>query len=171
MSRKKTVFTDTKIRSLKAKNAKYFESEGNGFTVRVTPSETKTFLYLYTVNGKRREMNLGNYPHVTLETARAAFQEAQKQVKNGIDPLAVEEAKQKARDEAYDFAKLCDEFLNKHSRVKNRPNTIIRNEEIIKRDLVPLWGKRKVEDIKKRDVTLLLEGIVWTLWMRSLMQS
>ncbi len=31
---------------------------------------------------------------------------------------------------------------------------------ILNREVVPVWGERKVEDIKKRDVTLLLQKIV-----------
>ena len=67
---------------------KYIRSEGNGFTIRVMPSGVKTWLYLYAFDGKRREMNLGSYPDVTLETTTGKFEDAKKKVNNGIDPMA-----------------------------------------------------------------------------------
>ncbi|MEI6209063.1 MAG: tyrosine-type recombinase/integrase [Desulfuromonadales bacterium] len=158
MSRKKIVFTDTMIKNLKPKIKKYFESEGNGFTIRVTPSDTKTFLYLYSVNGKRREMNLGIYPYVTLETARGKFQEAQKQVKNCIDPLAVEEAKAEEEAKAFTVGMLIEEYIEKYS--KPRKRTWGEDKRILDKDVLTSWGKRKAADIKKRDIVLLLEAIV-----------
>lgn len=84
---KNTMFTDILIRKLKPEVAKYIRSEGNGFTIRVMPSGVKTWLYVYTFGGKRREMNLGSYPHVTLEAARGRFEVARNRVKNDIDPM------------------------------------------------------------------------------------
>jgi len=97
MSRKNIVFTDTIIKRLKPANKEYRKSEGNGFTIRIMPSSYKSWLYLYAINGKRRCMNLGQYPEVTLETARYKFATARKLVKNGIDPLEIAEQAQKER--------------------------------------------------------------------------
>jgi hypothetical protein len=33
------------------------------------------------------------------------------------------------------------------------------DERILNKEVIPLWGKRKAQDIKKRDVILLLEAI------------
>jgi hypothetical protein len=85
---KKIVFTDTMIRKLKPEKSDYTRSEGNGFSIRVMPSGSKTWLYLYSYEGKRRKMHLGSYPEVTLETARERFEDARRKVKNGIDPVA-----------------------------------------------------------------------------------
>jgi hypothetical protein len=48
-------FTDTKIRSLKAGEKKYYLREANGFAIRVLPSGAKTWLFIYTHEGKRKE--------------------------------------------------------------------------------------------------------------------
>ena len=34
------------------------------------------------------------------------------------------------------------------------------DERVLNKEVIPLWGKIKAADIKKRDVVLLLEGIV-----------
>lgn len=165
MSKKAITFTDTLIRNKKPESVKRFLSEGNGFQVRIMPSGVKTFLYIYNINGKRREMNLGNYPDVTLETARGKFQDAQKHVKKGIDPLAVEEAKmavEEAKKEeeakAFTVAMLIDEYIEKYS--KPRKRTWGEDKRILDKDVLSLWGKKKATEIKKRDIVLLLEGIV-----------
>lgn len=58
-------FTDTKIRNLKSAYKKFYLREANGFAIRVMPTGVKTWLFIYTFEGKRIEMNLGQYSSVT----------------------------------------------------------------------------------------------------------
>lgn len=155
---KVTTFTDTMIRKLKPDEKKYIRGEGNGFTVRVMPSGVKTWLYVYSIDGKRREMNLGSYPDVTLETARNKFEDAKKKVKNGIDPMAEKEQAAHARRLAPTVANLVTEYIDRHA--KRFKRSWQDDERLLNKEVVPVWGNRKAEDIKKRDVTLLLESIV-----------
>jgi len=155
---KKMTFTDTMIRKLKAEDSEYTRSEGNGFTIRVMPSGSKTWLYLYNFDGKRRKMNLGGYPEVTLETARTRFEDARRQVKNGIDPMAAAEEAKEARRKAPTVADLVAEYIERHA--KRFKRSWAKDEQILNRDIIPAWGKRKAADITKRDVIHLLEGIV-----------
>ena len=104
---KKITFTDTMIKKLKPDNSDYCRSEGNGFTIRVLPSGTKTWLYLFTFDGKRRKMNLGSYPDVKLEDARDKFETAKKKVKNGTDPVV------EAEDALIWIVEYCDQPLVK----------------------------------------------------------
>ena len=155
---KKTTFTDTMIRKLKPEEAEYTRSEGNGFTIIVRPTGSKTWLYLYAIDSKRRKMNLGCYPEVTLETARGKFEDARRKVKNGVDPLAeIEEIKQERR-QAPTVADLITEYIEKHAKPTKRSWS--EDERILNKDALETWGKRKAKDIKKRDVVLLLEAIV-----------
>lgn len=159
MARSKSLlFTDVMIRKLKSVDKKYNRSEGNGFTVRVAPSGLKTWLYVYHFAGKRKEMTLGNYPDVTLEAARGKFEEARKKFKGGIDPLAEKTAAEEACRTAPTVADLVDEYLRKHAMVNKK--SWKEDKRSLERDVLPLWGNRKAADIKKRDVVLLLEGIV-----------
>lgn len=155
---KNTMFTDTMIKKLKPEESKYIRSEGNGFTIRVMPSGSKTWLYLYSFDGKRHEMNLGSYPDVSLETAREQFDGAKKKMKNGIDPLAEKEQAADERRKAPTVAKLIEEYIEKHAKPTKR--SWYEDERILKKDALVIWGKRKAADIKKRDVVLLLESII-----------
>lgn len=151
-------FTDTFIRKLKPAEKKYVRGEGNGFTIRVMPSGVKTWLYVYAFDGKRREMNLGGYPDVTLETARGRFDAARARVKNGFDPLAEKEQAAEARRNAFTVADLVEEYIDKHAKPSKKRWQD--DKRLLDKEVVPVWGKRKAEDIKKRDVVLLLEAIV-----------
>jgi integrase len=122
------------------------------------PSGIKTWLYVYSVCDKRREMNLGIYPEVTLETARDRFDEARKRVKNGTDPMAEKEEAEEARRKAPTVADLVDEYLKKHAMVNKK--SWKEDQRCFAKDVLPFWGQRKAADIKKRDVVLLLERIV-----------
>src|ERR1700693_5888749 len=92
---KKMVFTDIFIKNLKPEDKKVIRSEGNGFTLRVMPSGIKTFLYIYSIDGRRREMSLCSYDpkfvdekgRGSLALARDMFENARRKVRDGIDPL------------------------------------------------------------------------------------
>lgn len=155
---KVTTFTDTMIKKLKPEEKKYIRGEGNGFTIRVMPSGVKTWLYVYAFDGKRREMKLGSYPDVSLVTAHSKFEDARKMIKNGIDPMEEMEQAAHARRMAPTVAKLVEEYIEKHAKKFKR--SWQDDERLLNVEIVPVWGKRKAADIKKRDITLLLESIV-----------
>lgn len=155
---KVTTFTDTMIKKLKPSDKKFTRGEGNGFNIRVWPSGVKTWLYLYSFSDIRKEFNLGSYPDVSLETARDKFEIAKKKVKNGIDPIAELDEQIESRRNALNIDKLITEYIEKHAKPNKRGWA--EDERILNKDALVVWGKRKVEDIKKRDVVLLLESIV-----------
>jgi len=155
---KVTIFTDTMIRKLKPDIKKFIRSEGNGFTIRVMPSGAKTLLYVYNFDGKRREMNLGSYPEVTLETARGRFEEARRKVKNGTDPMLEKVEAEEARRKAPTVTDLVEEYIERHA--KRFKRSWEKDQRILNREVVPLWGDRKAADVVKRDVIRLLETIL-----------
>jgi len=155
---KKTTFTDTFIKKLKPEEKKYSKGEGNGFTLRVMPSGVKTWLYVYEFDGKRKERNLGQYPDISLATARERFEADKKLVKNGTDPGEAERLQKEERTKAPTVSDLCGEYIKKHA--KKVKKSWEEDQRALDVEVIPLWGKRKAADIKKRDVVLLLEGIV-----------
>jgi len=155
---KKTTFTDTMIRKLKPEKSDYTRSEGNGFTVRVMPTGVKTWLYLFEVDGRRRKMNLGQYPDVTLETARQKFEDAKRKVKNGIDPMAEEQDKRLERKRTPTVSDFVEEFIDRHAKVKTRGWKEV--ERALKAEIVPELGYKKMTDVRRRDLIVILDKVV-----------
>ncbi len=102
---KKTKFTPLFIDSLKPKAQKYRLREDKGFTIRVMPTGSKTWTFIYTLNGERHEMTLGSYPAMSVAEARVRHAQEYAKVASKRDPLeaAAAEAdriKEEARQEA-----------------------------------------------------------------------
>jgi integrase len=103
-------------------------------------------------------MPLGGYPEVTLEAARARFEEARMTVKSGRDPMVEQEAEAQARQSAPTVKDLCDEYIERHA--KRFKKAWPEDQRILKVDVIPAWGDRKAAAVVKRDVLNLLEGII-----------
>jgi integrase len=151
-------FTDIYIKNLKPEPTKYYKREANGFAVKVWPSGVKTWVYIYTFESKRKEMRLGEYPAMKLADARTKYNEAYELHKNGRDPGAEERQQKEERRLADTIEDLVKEYIKKHAKVNKR--SWKNDERLLNKEVVPIWGDRKAEDIRKRDVVLLLESIV-----------
>jgi integrase len=148
--------TDLMIRKLAPKNKRYEVSDGKGLAIRVMPTGAKSWIFRYNFEGVPRRMTLGGYPGVTLAQAREKHGAAMIDIQNGIDPgqqLQLAKAKRKA---APTFKDLLDEYweleLGKTPTGKER-------RRLVTKDAIPVWGKRKVVDITRRDAVLLLDNV------------
>lgn len=153
-----TKFTDYMIKNLKPKASKYYQREGHGFAICVYPSGVKSFFFIYTIDSRRYSMSLGSYPDLTLAKAREAHSDAWKLYNEGRNPALLQEETREERRQAPIVSDLIDEYLERHAKKFKR--SWAEDERILGREVLPVWGKRKLEDIKKRDINLLLERIV-----------
>ncbi|QSV45015.1 tyrosine-type recombinase/integrase [Geobacter benzoatilyticus] len=161
-------FTDKGILNLKAKDKMYQLREDKGFGIRILPSGHKIWIFVYTFDGKRRQMNLGSYPAKSLVDARAAHAAAYAMLNDPTNPRDPQserdqkhEGERQARDEhrkAPTIEKLVSEYIERHAKKFKR--SWQEDERLLNREVIPSWGQLKAADITKRDVTLLLESIV-----------
>lgn len=161
-------FTDLFLKSLKPNDKEYTARERGGFGIRVMPSGRKVFFYLYRVDGQRRFLNLGEYPEVELKEARKKYEAAAAQVKllkdglpGGADPVQVKTDKKFEREthrKAPTVADLCSDYIERHAKRKKR--SWRKDEQVLNRDVIPVWGQRKAKDITKGDVIRLTEAII-----------
>lgn len=156
---KGTRFTDKFIVNLKSDAKEYWVREGQGFCIRVYPSGEKAWYYIYTFDGRKRFMRLGDggYPDVSLANAREKFDIAKVKVKNGVDPLAEQDSAKLERTRTPFVADFVDEYINRYAKEHNRGWKEI--ERALKAEIVSRWGKRKITDIKRRDLVLILDEI------------
>lgn len=164
-------FTDKYLLTRKPQGKMYQVREADGFGVRVLPSGLRIFIFVYTIAGKRRQMNLGDYPDVTLATARDRAADARKALKHGKDPQEVgfewhrnperekREAAKAAAEEMKNptVAALAADYIEKYA--KKHKTSWEEDQRILNKDVVPAWGNRKAKDITRRDVLNLVEGM------------
>ena len=61
----------TALSITRAKTPGYFH-DGGGLYLQVAPAGSKSWIFRFSLAGKRREMGLGPYPRVSLAAARQA---------------------------------------------------------------------------------------------------
>ena len=159
--RQNTPFTEMTLKGLKPKEKEYCLSEGYGFTIRVLPSGIKTFWYYYSLGGKRRKLNLGNYPHVSLSVARKKFRDAANLVADKIDPLAAPVVTQSPEHEVITISKLKEKYIE-HIRPVLVDRSVKHQSGRLDYHVIPIWGDRPITEIRRRDAIGLIENIAAT---------
>ncbi|HHF7367748.1 TPA: tyrosine-type recombinase/integrase [Legionella pneumophila] len=149
-------FTDTYIRNLKAKEKRYEEFEGGGFGIRITPNNVKTWIYRYKINGVTTKFTLGHYPAMSLSNAKRRFLELSQMRREGVDPKTVIQAQEEQDNNTVDKLALnwYTNYIEKHVK---RPLVIKRQ---IDNDIIPLLGKKKLDDVQTKDISDALDTIV-----------
>lgn len=104
-------FSDKYLANLKPKEKPFTVREAKGFTLKILPSGTKTFLYIYEQGGKRKQINLGVYPYVTLNEARRKYNQLSEQAARGeLISLPVKE-EEKSAPEILTVGKLITKYV------------------------------------------------------------
>ncbi len=155
-------FTDRQIAAFKTKSQRYekMEPARTGLGMRVTPRGIKTWTYRYRFAGEQKRMVFGNYPLMRLSAAHKALADARDKLARGIDP-GVEIAQERAAERnAETVAEMADEYIRRHCEPNLKPSTTAENRRLLDRNVLPKLGKLKARDITRRDLILLLDGIM-----------
>jgi integrase len=151
-----------------------------GLYLVVQPSGAKSWAVRYRYAGKSRKHTLGPYPALRLSDAREEAREVLQRVQKGGDPAREKKIERRRAAEAKDdFAAVARLFIERHQRPKNRswreaarllgvipdeanpegkddPKTFV----AVKGGLVAKWGDRKIGDIRRAEIIVVLEDIV-----------
>jgi integrase len=141
----------------------HFDGSCPGLALRVSYGGRKCWTYHYRIDGRLRRMTLGLYPGskvltisptigLSLVQAREAWLRARQEVSAKRDPALAREREKPADD----FATVAAEFL-KRDQAKNKSRG--EAERIINRELLPVWGRRPVNTLKRRDVLDMMDSI------------
>ncbi|MCJ8030071.1 integrase arm-type DNA-binding domain-containing protein [Shinella yambaruensis] len=85
--------------------------DGDGLYLRVTPTRTKSWMFLWKRSGKRYEMGMGRLLDVSLKEARLKADEARAILLRGGNPLTDMEER-KVANEMKTFAAVADDFIS-----------------------------------------------------------
>ena len=135
----------------------YRLTDGGGLSLRVMPSGAKYWQFRYRHGGRETILQLGSYPEISLERARAEHARHRDVLRHGRDPVTarrVEKAQiRKAAGET--FSAVADEWLEYH-----RPTwTAVhheRNGGLLRRVLHPVLGQLPLREI---DATAVLSAL------------
>jgi len=149
-------FIDSFIKNLKPESNWYEKTESSGLGIRVMPSGNKSWIYRYTLNGKRQKMTLGKYPAVGLKQARDLILQAQRLKEQGINPI--EHQKQEKSQDIYTVEKLCHEWYQTYvSKHRKKPLHI---KQQIASNIIPLLGDKDLTKLQAVDISRALDSIV-----------
>ena len=148
--------TDLQIQKLKPKKVRYEVTDGKGLSIRIKPTGDKAWFYRYRFDRRLRMMKLGDYPGITLAEARKRHAESMQKLQGGADPgVEAREARAKLKSRP-SIEEALQEFWEVELRHKKSGGETLR---LMNKDVIPFWGSRKVADIKRRHVVLLLDRI------------
>lgn len=153
-------FSDRFLKSIKNVDKVKDIREGRGFGIRVFPSGEKTFFFRYHFEGKKRYLNLGRYPDVSLSAARDKHSAAAKLLENDIDPILAKEEEANQRRQMPTIQELYEEYMARHARPNKKERTWKEDERNFEKDILPHWKNRKADSITRRDVTILVDRIL-----------
>ncbi len=81
-------------------------SDGGGLYLNVSPTGTKSWVFMWVVGGKRREMGMGSYPAISLSKARSKANDCREAIAEGRDPIA-----EKAKEAEPTFGECADRLI------------------------------------------------------------
>ncbi len=167
--------TDRVLRRLQseAQSCEYTDPTVAGFGVRVfttgrisfflryyAPGERRekrtTFGYYCTPDQKQRLRSSGRLPPLSLAEARDKAKELLGLVACGRDPSG----KSKTQADSLTFEEFAEQYLRRHARLRKRPNSLKNDLGVLKRDILPGFGRRLAAEISIHDVVQLVDDIV-----------
>ncbi|MNX87965.1 putative prophage CPS-53 integrase [compost metagenome] len=133
----------------------YYDATVHGLGLRVSATGTKVWFVFYRVKGnpKLKRLTMERYPQMSLAAAREKAHEVLFKASCGEDPA---EDKQENR-RMPTFKAFAEEYIELYA--KKHKRSWRKDELAIKKDLLPEWEYRKINDIKRRDVVLILDRI------------
>ena len=151
--------SDLKLRSLKPAEKQYKVADRDGMYVTVLKSGAISFRYDYRLNGRRETLVLGQYGAggISLAEARELLMEARKKVAAGSSPALEKQRVKRAIREEKRLDALCEDWLEKYQMAESTRNM---RESILRRDLLPDYGRRLPSEFTEEDLRALCEKVV-----------
>ena len=168
MAKTKTTFrTDRELKALKPKADWYdaWDELERGLAIRVGPKNTKgnfrrTFVVVARFNGKSPTRRaIGEYPGLSLQEAREKASEWRKLAKKGKDPKREEERakREELRKQGTTFESVAEAFI-KTVLPHQRKGKVV--ERQLRREFIPQWGDRPIDEITPLDVSEVIRDVV-----------
>jgi integrase len=149
----------------------HYDSDIRGFGCRVTQNNAKTLILNYSYKGIERRMVLARwYPDVydkdgrnIVELARMDAAKFKNSIVSGRDPVAEQEAADRAERGQYTFAQLAkryqQDYVKEKTGLPKRKASRDADKSMLDGILLPRFGRRKLSTILTRDIDTLMEEL------------
>jgi integrase len=124
----------------------YFDTQASGLALRVSQTGHRSWTFHYTLD-KRRRLTFGNYPAISLSSARTRADEARAAVAAGHDPHLT--ATETLRD-------ICELYL---AREGDKLRSVKWRKGVLDRHVYPTLGLRPIAEIRRSEIVRLLDRI------------
>jgi integrase len=153
----KTVLTDRGIRKLVAPEQgrrEVLDAKQPGLALRVTRNGKRTWTVVWHQGRQTRRHAFGEYPTVTLASAREEARQLLARIGRGEDPGAARIAKRVAPT----VAALAADFIARHAKPHKRSWEA--DQRTLDVDILPVIGRMQVSDVQRKHVRALLDDII-----------
>lgn len=133
---------------------RYWDQAVPAFGLFVYPTGRKTWNLFYRVDGQQKTKMLGRYPTLELKDARNRALDIIRAADDGEDLVALEQ--EAPSDDT--FESLASDYLDIYAKPNKRQWKT--DERLIKKELLPYWGRMQSAAITKKDVIALLDRLV-----------
>jgi len=143
------------LRRLEPRERAYivWDTHQRGLSVRVQPTGHMAWVFLYSANGRPRWYTIGAIDAIGLADARKMAGEIAFKVTQGHDPCG---ERKLARDKGT-FEELHNRYVDEHAKRRNK--SWRQADKLVRRHLIPRWGKLQVTAIARRDVKAAIRTI------------
>lgn len=149
---------DVQIRHWIAQKKPVAKADGDGLTFTLSENGTASWVLRYSRGARRRELTIGNYPDITLATARKLARAHRVAIDNGEDPAADKKTERARTAAAQTVSQLCDDFLEKVIVPPLAQSTIDEHTNNVNSIIRPKLGSLEVRKVKPSDIVFMLES-------------
>jgi integrase len=142
-----------------ARDLTVFDDDLAGFGLRLKPSGSRSYLIQYRNRGGRtRRLTLGPYGRLTPQEARDLAVQLLAAVDRGEDPSEQRFAALRAPT----LEEFAERYLAEHAATKKKPSSVTADRKLLRRFILPAFGKRKMGDISRAEVARLHASLAST---------
>jgi integrase len=138
----------------------YFDASFPALSLRVSEHGGKSWCLFYRINGRQRRYTLGRHPAIKPARARSLATEALNQVRTGLDPAAIKQARRDTPlPEADSFEVLVRDYLERQLSKNTSSGTYKEAKRLLGKDVLPKWRRRLASNIARADAVDLIDKI------------
>jgi len=121
--------------------------------LQIQPSGYRAYKLIYRFHNRPRWFHIASADAIALADARKLAAELMLEVIRGKDPAA----ERRAERGAGTFAELAERYLEQHAKKRNK--SWKQADALIRRNVLPRWGKLPADAVRRADVKALMRSM------------